>query len=28
VLLTRGMNGCAVTFTDRETAEHVSSLIR
>lgn len=28
VLLTRGMNGCAVSFTDSETAEYVSSRIK
>lgn len=28
VLLTRGMNGCAVVFTDKETEEHVRSKIR
>jgi DUF2075 family protein len=27
VLLTRGMDGCAVTFTDGETAEYVKSRI-
>ena len=27
VLLTRGMIGCAVTFTDKETEEHVRSLL-
>ncbi len=28
VLLTRGMNGCVVSFTDAETQQHVSSLIK
>jgi hypothetical protein len=28
VLLTRGLQGCAVTFTDAETAAHVRSLVR
>jgi hypothetical protein len=28
VLLTRGMNGCVVSFTDAETQRHVSSLIK
>ena len=28
VLLTRGMNGCVVAFTDAETQRHVSSFIK
>jgi DUF2075 family protein len=28
VLLTRGMNGCAVTFTDNETRDYVRALIK
>jgi DUF2075 family protein len=28
VLLTRGMNGCVVTFTDKETAGYIASLIK
>lgn len=28
VLLTRGMDGCVVTFTDRETAEYITSRIK